>query len=105
MKRSLMVTVAAVSLLASAPSFAQTTVIELSPDQRTTIREYVVRERVPIATIPGQIRVGGVIPADVELVTVPDAWGPSVRRYRYVHWNDRVVLVEPSSRRVIQIID
>lgn len=105
MKRSLLISIAAVSLLASAPSFAQTAVIELSPEQRTTIREYVVRERVPAARIPGQIRVGAVLPADVELVAVPETWGPSVRRYRYVHWNDRVVLVEPSSRRVVQIID
>jgi Protein of unknown function (DUF1236) len=105
MKRSLLMTVAAVSLLTSAPSFAQTTVIELDPEQRTTIREYVVRERVPAARLQGQIRVGAVLPADVDLVAVPETWGPSVRRYRYVHWNDRVVLVEPSSRRVVQIID
>lgn len=105
MKRSLLMTLTAVSLLASTPSFAQTTVIELSPEQRTTIREYVVRERVPVATLPGEIRVGAVIPGSVELVTVPETWGPSVRRYRYVHWNDRVVLVDPSSRKVIQIID
>lgn len=105
MKRSLLMTTVAVSLLASAPSFAQTAVIEISPEQRTTIREYVVRERVPAARIQGQISVGAVLPADVELVAVPETWGPSVRRYRYVHWNDRVVLVEPSSRRVVQIID
>jgi len=105
MKRSLLMTVAVVSLLGSAQSFAQTAVIELSPQQRTTIREYVVRERVPVATIPGEVRVGAAIPAGVELVAVPETWGPSVRSYRYVHWNDRVVLVEPSSRKVIQIID
>src|SRR5262245_34598298 len=105
MKRSLLIAVAALALSAGSQSFAQTTVIELSPEQRTTIREYVVRERVPAAAIRGEVRVGGVLPADVQLVTVPDTWGPSVRRYRYVHWNDRVVLVEPSSRRVVQIID
>src|SRR5262245_36941061 len=105
MKRTLLMTVAAVSLLASAPSYAQTTVIEISPEQRTTIREHVVRERIPAATIPGEVRVGVVLPGTVELAPVPDTWGPSVRRYRYVHWNNHVVLVEPSSRRVIQIID
>jgi hypothetical protein len=104
MKRSLLMTVAVVSLLGTAPSFAQA-VIELSPDQRTTIREYVVRERVPVARIPGEVRVGVALPADVELVAVPEPWGPSVRRYRYVHWNDRVLLVDPSSRKVVQIID
>jgi len=105
MKRSLLITVAAVSLLASAQSFAQTAVIELSPEQRTTIREYVVKERVPVATIPGEVRVGMALPAGIDLVAVPETWGPSVMRYRYVHWNNRVVLVEPSSRKVVQIID
>ena len=105
MKRSLLITVAAVSLLATTQSFAQTAVIELSPDQRTTIREYVVRERVPVATIPGEVRVGMALPPGIDLVAVPETWGPSVMRYRYVHWNNRVVLVEPSSRKVIQIID
>ena len=64
-----------------------------------------VRERVPVDTIPGEVRVGMALPADIALVAVPETWGPSVRSYRYVHWNNRVVLVEPSSRRVIQIID
>ena len=105
MKRSLLITVAAVSLLATTQSFAQTAVIELSPDQRTTIREYVVIERVPVATIPGEVRVGMALPPGIDLVAVPETWGPSVMRYRYVHWNNRVVLVEPSSRKVIQIID
>jgi hypothetical protein len=104
MKRSLLIAVAAVSLLASGQAYAQA-VIELNPEQRTVIKEYVVRERVPAVTIPGDVRVGAVLPEDVRLVAVPEAWAPSVRRYRYVHWNNRVVLVEPSSRKVIQIID
>jgi hypothetical protein len=105
MKRGLLIAVAAMSLCGGSQSFAQTAVIEISPEQRTVIREYVVRERVPAATIRGEVRVGAPLPADVDLVAVPETWGPAVRRYRYVHWNDRVVLVEPSSRRVIQIID
>src|SRR5262245_40120156 len=105
MKRSVVMAVAAVSLLASVPSDARTTGIEISPEHGATIREHVVRERIPAATIPGEGRVGVVLPGTVELAPVPDTWGPSVRRYRYVHWNNHVVLVEPSSRRVIQIID
>jgi hypothetical protein len=30
---------------------------------------------------------------------------PTVRSYRYFRWNDDVVLVDPTSRRVVQIID
>ena len=39
------------------------------------------------------------------MVEVPSDWGPDLVKYRYVNWDNRVVLVEPSSRRVIQIID
>jgi hypothetical protein len=35
---------------------------------------------------------------------VPTEWGIP-RSNRYFYWNDRVVLVEPSGRRVIEIIE
>jgi Protein of unknown function (DUF1236) len=41
----------------------------------------------------------------VELQTVPTAWGPRLAKYRYVYSGDHVYLVEPSGRRVIQIIE
>jgi hypothetical protein len=41
----------------------------------------------------------------VDLVAVPSDWGPNLTRYRYVYSGDNVVLVEPSSRRVVQVID
>jgi len=95
--------VVAVTLLGTGAALAQTIVIE--PEQRTRIREYVVEQRVPPVRFRERVTVGAVLPADVDLVAVPETWGPSLRRYRYVYWDDRVVLVEPSSRRVIQIID
>ena len=85
---------------------AQTVVIE--PQQRTIIRNYIVQERVRPIELREQVVVGATIPAEVELVPVPEtiyAEAPALRPYRYFVWNDRFVLVEPSSRRVIQIID
>jgi len=105
MKRSLIIAIAAFSLLGSAPAVTQTATIELSPQQRTTIKEYVVKEKVKPVTIQGQVRVGAPLPPDVELAAVPPAWGPQFSRYRYVYAGDRVVLVDPSSRQVVQIID
>ena len=52
--------------------------------------------------------VGWTVPAEVELAPVPEeiyAEVPTARPYRYFMWNDRVVLVEPGSRRVIEVID
>ncbi len=52
------------------------------------------------------IVVGGSVPAaDVELESVPADWGPSLTKYRYVYSGDRVMLVDPGSRTVVQEVD
>ena len=48
--------------------------------------------------------VGGRVPADVELEAVPADWG-SLTKYRYVYSGDRVILVDPDSRTVVQEVD
>lgn len=105
MKRTLLAGIAVAALFSGGQALAQSTVVEISPEQRTTIKEYVVKEKVKPVTIKERVSVGATIPADVELVTVPSTWGPSFTKYRYVYSNNHVVLVEPSSRRVVQIID
>jgi hypothetical protein len=106
MKKMLIAGTAAMAILASGQILsAQTTTIEISPEQRTRIKEYVVKEKVKPVTVKERVSVGATLPADVELVAVPETWGPSVSKYRYVYSDNHVVLVEPSSRRVVQIID
>ena len=106
MKRVVIAGAAAIAVLASSQILsAQTAVIEIAPPQRTMIKEYVVKEKVKPLTLKERVTVGVTLPADVELVSVPETWGPSVTKYRYVYWDNRVVLVEPSSRRVVHIID
>ena len=101
MKRVLLAT-AAVVLLAG-PVMAQTVVI--APEQRQVIKEYVVKEKVRPHKLQSRVTVGATLPADVELAPVPETWGPSFRSYRYVYTGDDVVLVDPSSRRVVDVID
>jgi len=87
---------AAVAVLAGSEVLsAQTTTIEIAPEQRTRIKEYVVREKVKPITVRERLAVGATLPADVELVPVPETWGPSVSRYRYVYSDDHVVLSSP----------
>jgi uncharacterized protein DUF1236 len=105
MKRTLLTAATALTIAASSQAFAQMAVIELTPQHRTTIREYVVRQNIRPVTIQGEVRVGAPLPAGVSLVAVPQEWGPEYRSYRYVYWNDRVVLVDPADRRVVHIID
>jgi Protein of unknown function (DUF1236) len=95
------------ALSAAAPASAQTVGVGVTfePEQRTRIKEYVVKERVAPVTIKERVTVGARLPADVELRTVPAEWGPSVSRYRYVYSDNRVYFVEPSSREVVHVLD
>ena len=83
MRRALMAA-SAIVVLAGAQAFAQTvgigpaeTVI-IEPEQRTTIREYVVKERVAPVTVKERISVGATLPGDVELRTVPSTSQPEI---------------------------
>ena len=103
MHRRYLAIIVTASMLVSGHAFAQ--VITLQPEQRTIIREYVERESVPVVEIERDLTVGQSIPEEVELSTVPQQWGPSMNGYRYIYTDDRVYLIEPSSRRIIQVID
>jgi hypothetical protein len=99
---------AAAAILAASAGYAaaQTAIIDLTPDQRTTIYRTITREKVRVAP-PADFRasVGVEVPSTVELYEVPAAVEIApVRRFRYTVVNDQVVLVDPSTRRVVQII-
>jgi hypothetical protein len=89
--------------LLTTQAFAQAVVV--SPEQRTTIKEYVVKEKIRPHRLQSRVTVGATLPADVELAPVPETWGPTFRSYRYIYTGDDVVLVDPSSRRVVDVID
>jgi hypothetical protein len=105
MKRQLLVLSAAMLLSATVQSFAQSASVTIEPEQRTRIREYVVKQQVPRVAVKERYHVGTQVPADVELREVPEDWGPSVRRYRYYHTEHGVHFVDPESRRVVYDID
>jgi hypothetical protein len=106
MKRSLAVAVTLLSFSAATQAFGQTGTVKISPQQRTAIKEYVVKKNVKPETIQAQIRVGAPLPADVQLVATPSDWGPQFSRYQYVYAGNRIVLVDPTNRHVVvQIID
>ena len=76
----------------------------IAVEQRPAFREYVIRERVPTYTIPDRVIVGGVLPeAGITYYDVPQTYGPTP--YRYTVVNGQTVLVEPRTRRVVQVID
>ena len=76
----------------------------IAVEQRPAFREYVVRERVPTYTIPDRVIVGGVLPeAGITYYDVPQTYGATP--YRYTVVNGQTVLVEPRTRRIVQVVD
>jgi Protein of unknown function (DUF1236) len=105
MKRLILVAAAAGVLMTGA--VARTTVttgiardsIQVEPEYRTKIKTYVTEKKLRPLTTTERIAVGTSVPANIELQTVPSDWGPSLTKYRYVYSNDRVMFVDPDSRR------
>ena len=58
----------------------------------------------PTYTIPDRVVVGGVLPeAGITYYDVPQTFGATP--YRYTVVNGQTVLVEPRSRRIVQVVD
>src|SRR5436190_880650 len=110
--KKLILAAAAVALMSTGAP-AQTTgttgaaraTVQIEPETRTRIKTYVTEHKVRPVTVKERIAVGATVPADVDLVAVPSEWGPSLTKYRYVYSNNRVLLVDPGSRAVVEEID
>ncbi len=77
----------------------------LGVDDRPRFRSYVEGRRIHSYTYAEPVAVGTVLPSDgVTYYDVPEDYA-SVREYRYTVVNDRTVLVDPRTRRVVQIVD
>src|SRR3954464_7957129 len=76
----------------------------LGVDDRPRFREYVVRERRPSYRYREEVRVGVVLPEEgVTYYEVPAEYNAPGYHYTYV--NERPVLVEPRTRRIVEIIE
>ena len=129
MNNRLTVSLVAASLLASGAAFAQSTtatarrtaprpvvrspVRSARPSAARSVRAVglgleipnavitsIQGERAPSVTVRERVVVGEPLPSTVELRTVP-----SHSEYRYAVVNDRRVIVEPRTRKIIRIID
>ncbi len=100
---------------ASAQSTTTTTTIEkrteplrLSPQQRTVIYRTVTRERRAAPQTDVEFRAGAAIPPTVVLSPLPESLYvqvPELTPYKYFYVNNQLVLVDPRTSEVIDIID
>src|SRR4029078_12567953 len=67
-------------------------------------RTYVSDPKVPSYRYEKEVRVGADLPASgVTYYDVPQEYGAT--KYRYAVVNDRTVLVDPGTHRIVQVID
>lgn len=76
----------------------------LGVNERPRFHSYVVEQRRPSYQYREDLRVGAVLPEEgVTYYDVPPEYG--VREYRYTVVNGRRVLVEPRTRRIVEIVE
>jgi hypothetical protein len=113
MKKALIVA----ATLFAVPAFAQTSTtggaavgttgsLTITTDQEARLGQIIQRNPVRRAG-ETSFTVGATLPAEVELQTLPQEFVtevPTVSTYRYVATNGGIALVDPSSRRVVRVI-
>jgi hypothetical protein len=81
-----------------------TTTTTITPADETQMREYIVKEhRTSMAPPPGfTVTTGAVLPESINLYSFPAErnWG----RYEYTVIGDQPVLVDPATRKVVEIV-
>lgn len=77
----------------------------ISSEMKPRFQRYVVEQRPVSYSYDQPVVVGATLPATgVTYYPVPQEYGVA-NTYRYTVVNDRPVLVDPGSRRIIQVID
>ncbi|RWJ98113.1 MAG: DUF1236 domain-containing protein [Mesorhizobium sp.] len=71
----------------------------IQPEQETVIREYVHKQPLASVKVPGvELSIGSTLPDTVELHEVPNV------KYRYVVVDNKTVIVDPGTRKVVKVI-
>ncbi|MER8385818.1 DUF1236 domain-containing protein [Mesorhizobium sp. M0166] len=99
MRMHLSTAVAGLLLLAGVGAAAAQDVV-IEPQQETVIKEYVKKQPLASVKIPGvELNIGSTLPDTVELHEVPNV------KYRYVVVDNRTVVVDPGTRKIVKIIE
>lgn len=76
----------------------------LGVDERPSFRRYVIDEHLPSYRFDGPVRAGVILPPEgISYYDVPPEFG--VRDYRYTVINDAPVLVDPATRRIVDVVE
>jgi uncharacterized protein YcfJ len=76
----------------------------IADESRPRFRTYVTGQKHPSYRYQDEVRVGADLPSSgVTYYEVPKEYG--ITQYRYTVVNDRTVLVDPSTHRIVQVIE
>ena len=79
----------------------------LSPAQRNAIYDQVSKDKSNVAAKSFSPEIGADVPPMIELYTLPDdavAGAPAAKIYKYTMVDNKVVLVDPTKMRVVDVI-
>lgn len=83
--------------------------IQLTEQQRTTLRDTIIRERPKrVTNVNINIRVGERVPRSVRLRPLPVVLissYPAYRDYRYVYIRDEICIVDPVTYEIVEVVD
>lgn len=101
--RTTVIPAAAALLFAAGTVVVSAQDVVISPEQDTVIHEYVKKKPLASVSVPGvELNIGSSVPETVELHSFEDV--PDVK-YRYVVIDDRTVLVDPGTRKIVKVYD
>ncbi|KLK90189.1 hypothetical protein AA309_27150 [Microvirga vignae] len=85
----------------------ETPPVPLSPEKQAVVKQHVQRAKPPDAQTDGPVTVGMTVPESVELWSLPQdsvTEVPSVTSYKFLMKGKTIAVVDPESRKVVQII-
>lgn len=82
-------------------------IITIVPEQRERIKSYVEtnKDKIEDVFVREKATVGSTLPNDVPLSSPPADWGADLSNYGYIHFDNQTAIVDPSSRRILSIIE
>jgi hypothetical protein len=87
------------------PAFAQP---DLSPEQRKSAFESIIKQRTLDPNAPPvlfKMNRGDELPSSVQPNDFPvEMTDPSVRQYQYVIVGDQMVLIDPATRKIVEVV-
>ena len=97
------IAIIAAAALAAGLSIASAQDVIITTEHDTVVREYVKKKPLASISVPGvELNIGSTLPETVEVHRFEDV--PDMK-YQYTVVDNRTVLVEPETRRIVKVYD